>query len=44
VLYALSLLEAVDLTDKTYARQLKAAALLENCKNSFRTIPAFRTT
>ena len=27
VFYALSLLEAVDLTDKTYARQLKAAAL-----------------
>jgi hypothetical protein len=27
--YALALLEAVDLTDKTYAKQLKAAALLE---------------
>jgi hypothetical protein len=27
--YALALLEAVDLTDKTYARQLEAAALLE---------------
>ncbi len=30
VFYALALLEAVDLTDKTYARQLKAAALLES--------------
>ena len=27
--YGLALLEAVDLTDKTYARQLKAAAILE---------------
>ncbi|MBV8850654.1 MAG: hypothetical protein JOZ16_13835, partial [Methylobacteriaceae bacterium] len=27
--YALAILEAVDLTDKTYARQLKAGALLE---------------
>ena len=29
VFYALSLLEAVDLTDKTYAKQLKAAGILE---------------
>jgi tetratricopeptide (TPR) repeat protein len=29
VFYALALLEAVDLTDKTYARQLKAAGILE---------------
>src|SRR5262245_29101859 len=29
IFYALALLEAVDLTDKTYAKQLKAAALLE---------------
>jgi len=29
VFYALALLEAVDLSDKTYAKQLKAAALLE---------------
>jgi hypothetical protein len=29
VFYALALLEAVDLTDKTYAKQLKAAKLLE---------------
>lgn len=28
--YALSILEAVDLTDKTYARQLKAAKILED--------------
>ncbi len=29
IFYALSLLEAVDLADKTYSRQLKAAAMLE---------------
>jgi hypothetical protein len=29
VFYALALLEAVDLTDKTYSRQLKAAGILE---------------
>ena len=34
VFYALALLEAVDLTDKTYARQLKAAALLESLQNA----------
>ena len=34
IFYALALLEAVDLTDKTYARQLKAAALLESLQNA----------
>ena len=34
IFYALSLLEAVDLTDKTYAKQLKAAALLEALQNA----------
>ena len=34
IFYALSLLEAVDLTDKTYAKQLKAAALLEALQNT----------
>jgi hypothetical protein len=34
VFYALALLEAVDLTDKTYASQLKAAAILERLQKS----------
>jgi hypothetical protein len=34
VFYALALLEAVDLTDKTYASQLKAARLLERLQTS----------
>jgi len=34
IFYALSLLEAVDLADKTYAKQLKAAALLEALQNA----------
>ncbi len=33
IFHALSL-EAVDLTDKTYARQLKAAGLLEGCRSA----------
>ena len=39
VFYALSLLEAVDLTDKTYARQLKAAALLEKLQKQLPNHP-----
>jgi tetratricopeptide (TPR) repeat protein len=34
VFYALALLEAVDLTDKTYASQLRAAAILERVAKS----------
>jgi hypothetical protein len=34
VFYALALLEAVDLSDKTYASQLKAAAILEGLQKS----------
>jgi len=34
VFYALALLEAVDLTDKTYASQLKAAVILERLQKS----------
>ena len=34
VFYALALLEAVDLTDRTYASQLKAAAILERLQKS----------
>ena len=39
VFYALALLEAVDLNDKTYASQLKAAALLEGLQVSQRNHP-----
>lgn len=34
IFYALALLEAVDLSDKTYASQLKAAAILEQLQNT----------
>ncbi|HXC60376.1 MAG TPA: hypothetical protein VN645_13765 [Steroidobacteraceae bacterium] len=34
VFYALALLEAVDLTDRTYARQLRAAKLLESLQGA----------
>jgi len=34
IFYALALLEAVDLTDKTYTSQLKAAAILERLQKS----------
>jgi hypothetical protein len=34
IFYALSMLEAVDLTDKTYAKQLKAAVLLERLQKA----------
>jgi hypothetical protein len=37
VFYALALNEAVDLTDKSYYRQLKAAAILEPLAQAFRS-------
>jgi len=39
IFYALALLEAVDLTDKTYASQLKAASILEELQKAQPTHP-----
>ena len=45
IFYALSMLEAVDLTDKTYAQQLKAAAHARGvAESAARIIQALRTT